>query len=133
MTTTSAPASCRSWAVAAPIPLAPPTTSARLPSYRNASNRDMSILSSVVRVSADDATDLEVDDGIPVDPQVTEDVVAMLVELRRPPRDGGLLVELDGRGHEPERDSGRRLALLHVPVGDALGVRHRLEGVLHHG
>src|SRR5690242_14837615 len=38
MTVTSAPASCTSSATAAPIPLAPPTTSARLPSYRKASN-----------------------------------------------------------------------------------------------
>ena len=44
MTTTSAPASCASWAAAAPIPVAPPTTTTRLPSYRNASNRLMSAL-----------------------------------------------------------------------------------------
>src|SRR3954451_20952902 len=42
MTTTSAPASCASSATAAPIPVAPPTTSARLPSYRNALNRPIS-------------------------------------------------------------------------------------------
>src|SRR5437764_916171 len=42
MTTTSAPASFTSSAVAAPIPVAPPTTSARLPSYLNASNRPIS-------------------------------------------------------------------------------------------
>src|SRR5262245_2110383 len=39
MTTTSAPASCASRAAAAPMPLAPPTTTTRLPSYRKASNR----------------------------------------------------------------------------------------------
>src|SRR6478736_637104 len=39
ITTTSAPRSCTSSATAAPMPVAPPTTSARLPSYRNASNR----------------------------------------------------------------------------------------------
>src|SRR6476469_524616 len=37
ITTTSAPRSCTSSATAAPMPVAPPTTSARLPSYRNAS------------------------------------------------------------------------------------------------
>src|SRR5215217_6153404 len=36
-TTTSAPASRTTWAVAAPMPLAPPTTRARLPSKRKAS------------------------------------------------------------------------------------------------
>src|SRR5215213_1692135 len=39
ITTTSAPRSCTSSAVAAPMPVAPPTTNARLPSYRNASAR----------------------------------------------------------------------------------------------
>src|SRR6478609_9697696 len=37
ITTTSAPRSCTSSATAAPMPVAPPTTSARLPSYLNAS------------------------------------------------------------------------------------------------
>src|SRR5438132_8066971 len=46
MTTTSAPASFTSSAVAAPMPVAPPTTRARLPSYLNASNRPISLLSS---------------------------------------------------------------------------------------
>src|SRR5947209_4746313 len=44
MTTTSAPASFTSSAVAAPMPVAPPTTTARLPSYLNASNRPISLL-----------------------------------------------------------------------------------------
>src|SRR5205807_5236609 len=44
MTTTSAPASLTSSAVAAPMPVAPPTTRARLPSYLKASNRLISSL-----------------------------------------------------------------------------------------
>src|SRR5437764_1608349 len=44
MTTTSAPASFTSSAVAAPIPVAPPTTRARLPSNLKASNRLISSL-----------------------------------------------------------------------------------------
>src|SRR5437660_2412012 len=45
MTTTSAPASFTSSAVAAPMPVAPPTTRARLPSYLNASNKLIFLLS----------------------------------------------------------------------------------------
>src|SRR5438067_4335517 len=45
MTTTSAPASFTSSAVAAPMPVAPPTIRARLPSYLNASNGLMWLLS----------------------------------------------------------------------------------------
>src|SRR4051794_40674164 len=41
MTTTSAPASCTSCATPAPMPVAPPTTTARLPSYRYASKSDI--------------------------------------------------------------------------------------------
>src|SRR5207248_3919683 len=45
ITTTSAPASFTSSAVAAPMPVAPPTTRARLPSYLNASNKLIALLS----------------------------------------------------------------------------------------
>src|SRR5262245_55869012 len=44
MTTTSAPASRTTSATAAPIPVAPPTTRARLPRSPNGSNSDMSSL-----------------------------------------------------------------------------------------
>src|SRR5947209_2054488 len=49
MTTTSAPACFTTSAVAAPLPVAPPTTSARLPSYLNASNKLISLLSGGAR------------------------------------------------------------------------------------
>src|SRR5581483_3298795 len=135
MTTTSAPASCTSSATAAPMPVAPPTTNARLPSYRNASNAPMGGLSFCflcLAESGDDAADLEIDDRVHVDPQLLEYCVPVLVELGGPPRRRRLLVELHGGGDETERHAGRRLALLHVAVSDGLGVGRHLEGVLHH-
>src|SRR5262245_20762875 len=50
ITTTSAPASWTSSAVAAPMPLAPPTTSARLPSYRKASKSAISLSRQLVEL-----------------------------------------------------------------------------------
>src|SRR5438552_4253270 len=132
MTTTSAPASRASSAVAAPIPEAPPTTTARLPSYRNASNRLMSSSPPIGKGSSGhDATDLQVHDRVPLEAELAEDRVAVLVELRRPPRDGRPLVELDRWGDEPEGNAGGGLALLHIPVRDCLRIGDGLERVLH--
>src|SRR5216683_287665 len=89
MTTTSAPASRATSAVAAPIPDAPPTTSARLPSYRNASKRLISF--PPLERSRNDAADLQVHDRVPIQAQVAKNGVAVLVELRRMPRRGRLL------------------------------------------
>src|SRR5437660_5154647 len=98
MTTTSAPAASASSAVAAPMPVAPPTTSTRLPSYRNASNRVMSPSpSGDGQRSCDDAADFQVNDGVPVKAELSEDLVAMLVELRCSLGCGGHLVVLHGR------------------------------------
>ena len=44
MTTTSAPAARANSAAAAPIPVAPPTTSTRLPSNRNESNKSLTAI-----------------------------------------------------------------------------------------
>src|SRR5258708_39195532 len=88
MTTTSAPASRAASAVAAPIPDAPPTTSARLPSYRNASKRLISF--PPLGRSRDDAAHLQVHDRVPIQAQLAKNGVAVLVELRRPPRRGRL-------------------------------------------
>src|SRR5690242_5348445 len=132
ITTTSAPASCTNSATAAPMPVAPPTTSARLPSYRNASNRPMCFFPSRL-VSGDDAADLEVHDRVPIEAERAKDGVAVLVEL------GGALgrrrfaVELHRRGRELERSAVGRLAVDDVAVGDGLGVGGRFEGVLHGG
>ena len=49
MTTTSPPASWASLAAAAPMPVAPPTTSTRLPSKQNASSRAIASPFSVTR------------------------------------------------------------------------------------
>src|SRR5262245_53620045 len=91
MTTTSAPASFTSSAAAAPIPVAPPTTTARLPLYENASNRPMcgcspgeSGESGELRRSGGDAADLEVDDRVPVEAELLEDLVPVLVEVGCP-------------------------------------------------
>src|ERR1700722_5762017 len=80
---------------------------------------------------ADDGTNLEVDDGIPVDSDFFEDGVAVLVELRGASHGCGLAAELHRRGHQLERRTARRLAVLHVPVGDRLRVDGALERVLH--
>ena len=45
--------------------------------------------------SGDDAADLEIHDGVPVDADALEDGVAVLVELGRPPRLRRLLTELN--------------------------------------
>src|SRR5437763_14192712 len=116
MTSTSAPASRATSAVAAPIPEAPPTTSARLPSYRNPSNRLMSCPPIVDQSSRDHAAHLEVENGVPVDAELAQYGVAVLVELGRSRRQGRLLVVLDRGRHQPEGNAGGGLALLHVPV-----------------
>jgi hypothetical protein len=46
--------------------------------------------------SGDDAADFEVHDGVPVDAQIREDLVPVLVELGRPLGHGWLVAELDG-------------------------------------
>src|SRR4051794_6569199 len=123
MTTTSAPASWTSSAVAAPIPVAPPTTRARFPSNRNASNSDMYLSPwFLCGGSGDDAADLEVHDGIPVEADRLQDLVAVLVEVGRPPELRLLLVELDRRGDELERRPVGVHRLLDVAVGDRLRV-----------
>src|SRR5438067_2114830 len=76
MTTTSAPSAATVCAAAAPIPVAPPTTSTRLPSYRNASNPVMcppvrsetSAVNGVqlLRTWASDDEDVDVADGFHV-------------------------------------------------------------------
>src|SRR3954463_14032481 len=129
MTTTSAPASCASDAAAAPMPVAPPTTSTRLPSKRKASN---CVTSSPfgVALSCDDAADLEVHDRVPVETELGEDRVAVLVELRRPAGRRRLLVELHRGSDELERHAPGGRALLHVAVGDRLLGGRGLESVL---
>src|SRR5207247_3148347 len=114
--------------VAAPMPVAPPTTSARLPSYRKASNW---LMTDVLLVSGDHAANAEVDDRIHVEAELAEDLVAVLVELGCPAGQRRLFVVLHGRGHEPERVAVGRLAVLHVAVGDRLGVDGHLERGMH--
>src|SRR5487761_2156063 len=120
MTTTSAPASCTSSAVAAPIPVAPPTTSTRLPSYRNAPKAPIAVLLESLRFcrwigvgrgSGDNAADLEVDDRVPVQAELGEDRVAVLVELGSTRGFRCYLVELHGSGSEIEVHPGSRGAL----------------------
>src|SRR5918998_6979301 len=147
MTTTSAPASLTSSAAAAPMPVAPPTTSARLPSYLNASNVPMSCLRCRLvvgvscwrrlsvggaRRSGHDPPDLQVDDGVHVEAEAAEDVVAVLVELGCPPGRRRLAAELHGCRRQLEGHTFGRLAVLHVAVGDGLRVARGFEGVLHH-
>src|SRR4029453_4143833 len=98
-----------------PLPVAPPTTSPRLPSYLYASNVPMS--SPCRSLSGHHAADLEVHDRVPVDPELAEDRVAVLVEPRRPPGRPRLPVVLDGCGAQPEGHALRGRAVLHVAVG----------------
>src|ERR671916_672702 len=117
ITRTSAPASLTSSATAAPMPVAPPTTSARLPSYLNASNVPMSCLRCRLvvgvsccrrlsvggaRPSGHDPADLQVDDGVHVEAEAAEDVVAVLDEFGRPPGRRRLAAELHGRRRQLE-------------------------------
>src|SRR5580692_7695195 len=91
----------------------------------------MSVLLMYGSALADDGADLEVHDGIPVDAELLEHGIAVLVELGRPTRGRGLAAELHGCRDQMERSSARRVTLLHVPVGERLGVFGRLERVLH--
>src|SRR5206468_3346012 len=81
----------------------------------------------------DDASHLQVDDRVPVDAEVGEDRVAVLVELGGPLGLGGLAAELDRRRRELERDPVRRLELGDVAVGRGLWIDRRRERVLHDG
>ena len=92
-----------------------------------------SVSVSIIVRSRDDAADLEVDDGVPVEPELAEDVIAVLVELGRPLGLRGLLVVLHRRGHQLEGCAARGLAVLHVAVGDALRIGDGFERVLHDG
>src|SRR5262245_27989176 len=129
MTTTSAPASLASSATAAPMPVAPPTTSARRPSYLYASN---SVMSYLLVGSGHHAADLEVQDRVGVEPQPAEDGITVLVELGRPPGRRGLPAVLDGGGGQPEGHALGRLAVLDVAVRHRLRVGRHLQGVLNH-
>ncbi|OHV43790.1 hypothetical protein BCD48_26595 [Pseudofrankia sp. BMG5.36] len=70
----------------------------------------------------DNTTDLEVDDRIPVEAEVGESGVAVLVELRGAADGGRPPVEPRGGGDELEGDTERRLAALYLPVGEGLRV-----------
>src|SRR5438270_9111188 len=83
--------------------------------------------------SGNDAADLEVDDGLHVEPEGLEDGVAVLVELGGPLRRGGLAVILERCGHQLELRAAGRRAVAQIAVGHGLGVVGRLEGVLDHG
>src|SRR4051794_22210058 len=87
----------------------------------------------VTPFSCDDAAYLQVDDRVPVDPEIGEDRVAVLVEIRRTLRSRRLFVVLHGRSRELERSSVRGRAIEHVAVGNRLRVDARFERVLHRG
>src|SRR5262245_11903376 len=93
----------------------------------------MSVLPVCRGSSRDDAANLEVEDRVHVEAELAEDGVAVLVELRRPPRCGRLAAVLDRRGGQLERRALGRAALLDVAVGHGLLVRRSLERVLDHG
>src|SRR6187431_423167 len=79
--------------------------------------------------SCDDATHLEVDDLVHVEPDALEDLVAVLVELRCALRDGRRAVVLHRCRDEIEGRAVGRLQVLDEPVGHGLHVLDRLEGV----
>src|SRR5439155_25890559 len=64
--------------------------------------------------SCDYSFDLEVHNGVPIQTELGEDLVAVLVELRSPSDWSGLAVILHRGGNEAERKAGRRLAVLDV-------------------
>src|ERR1700722_13906669 len=82
--------------------------------------------------SGDYAADLEVDDGVPVEPEFGQDGITVFVEVGRSLRGRGFLVELHGCAPHLERGSARRPAWLDIAVGDDLGVVWQFEGILYH-
>src|SRR5438045_3547609 len=80
------------------------------------------IAMSCSRPSGEHAADLEVDDRVPVDPEVAEDLVAVLVELGCALRHRRFLAELHRRRGEAERRPARGLTLLDVAVRDRLRI-----------
>src|SRR3954470_9140966 len=64
--------------------------------------------------SRDDASYLQIDDGVPVEPEIGEDRVAVLVEVGGARGRRRFLVELNRRGGQLERGPVRRCAVEHV-------------------
>src|SRR4051812_33488968 len=106
-----------------PRPSDAPTTTARMVRFLSWVGRSR---------SGDDAANLEVEDRVHVETEAGEDVVTVLVELRRPLRDGRFFVELDRGGGQLEGRAGRGLAVDDVAVRQGLRVGCGLERVLHH-
>src|SRR5437764_6917308 len=135
MTTTSAPASFTSSAVAAPMPVAPPTTRARLPSYLKASNRLMSSLP-VSACRPGDRLRLQILLE-PRNPVLAADAAVLVAAERHVGTDGHPAVDGDEAGPDAAGDGERALERSRrdhagepvlALVGDADGIVVVLEG-----
>src|SRR4051794_22512565 len=75
--------------------------------------------------SGNDVGDLELEDLVPVETELLQDRVAVLVELWRPLGCGGLGAIADRRCGQLERCAGGGLVVLDVAVGDHLQILAR--------
>src|ERR1700733_1399855 len=120
----------------APIPLAPPVTMARTPASGSVmSDPSATQVFPARRCGAapleDRAGDLQLDDLVHVEAELTEQFIGVLAVPGGTGRRAGLAVELERCGHQLERGAVGVLEILDVPVRHDLRVGEDVDRALH--